>query len=96
MLANQQAKTIAEPRLPVAMAITISVGRSALLIARFESVRSGSPTEFLDGAEPDTVSLAKSAVDGSGLSDAHLGAVDHGRDVGGIGVSVADETARTR
>jgi len=37
------------------------------------------------------VGLAEGAVDGASFGDAHLGAVDQGRDVGGIGVTVTVE-----
>jgi len=49
-----------------------------------------SPAKFLDRAEPDAVGLAEGAVNGASFGNAHLGAVDKGRDVGGVGV-VPDE-----
>ena len=94
MLADQQAETVAEARLTVLVAVVPVRGRRVLI----RSVRAGRPrrpTEFLDRAEADAVGLAEGAVDGAGLGDAHLGAVDQGRDVGGIGVAVADEAFRT-
>ena len=58
--------------------------------------RGGRPrsSEFFDRAEPDAISLPEGAVDGPGFGDAHLGAVDQGRDVGRVGVTVADEAFR--
>jgi len=43
---------------------------------------------------PIAVGLAEGTVDRAGFGDAHLGAVDQGRDVGRIGVPIADEPAR--
>ena len=57
------------------------------------SVGSRCPAKFLDRTESDAVGLAEGAVDGASFGDTHLGAVDQGRDVGGIGVAVADEAA---
>ena len=94
MLADQQAELVAEARLTVLVAVVPVRGRRVLM----RSVRAGRPrrpTEFLDRAEADAVGLAEGAVDGAGFGDAHLGAVDQGRDVGGIGVAVADEAAES-
>jgi hypothetical protein len=50
--------------------------------------------KLLDGAEGDAVGLAQGAIDGTGFGHAHLGVVeDEGRDVAGMGVTVADEAA---
>jgi hypothetical protein len=96
VLAHQEAKAIAEARLAVVVTIIIIVSvRGRILLLRWSrGVRSRGPTEFLNRTEPDAVGLAEGAVDGSCFGDAHLGAVDQGRDVGWIGVPVADETAR--
>ena len=93
VLANQQAEAVAEARLAVVVAIVSVRGRVAL-IRRCRRVGSGGPAEFLDRTEADAVGFAEGAVDGAGFGDAHLGAVDQGRDVGRIGVAVADEAAR--
>ncbi len=52
--------------------------------------------DLLDRTEADAVGLAKGAVDGAGLGDAHLGAVDQGGNVGGIRVSIANEALGAR
>ena len=88
VLANQQAETVPEAGLAVVVAI-ISVCGSLALIDRSRCASSGSPAELLDRTEPDAVGLAEGAVDCAGFCDAHLGTVDQGRDIGGIGVSVA-------
>src|ERR1019366_4422479 len=95
VLTNQQAEAVAEARLAVVVTI-ISVRRGLGLIRRSGRVGPGGPAEFLYRTEPDSIGLAEGAVDGTGFGDAHLGAVDQGRDVGGIGVPVADEPARAR
>jgi hypothetical protein len=80
VLADQQAELVAEARLPVLVTVVPVRGRRALM----RSVRAGRPrrpTEFLDRAEADAVSLAEGAVDSAGFSDSHLGAMDQRRDV---------------
>jgi hypothetical protein len=47
----------------------------------------GKGTDLLDQAATDATGLAQGSVDRTGL-----GAVDPGRDVGGIGIAVAQET----
>jgi hypothetical protein len=53
--------------------------------------RSRNRPALLDRAEADAVGLAQGTVHGTGFGDAHLGAMNERRDVGGIGISVADE-----
>src|SRR5712692_9757221 len=91
MLADQLTEAVAEPGLAIA-----GVCLRGLLgdLRALRPDRGGA--EFLDRAETDAVSLAQGPVDGAGLGNAHLGAVDQGRDVGGIGVPVTDETFRAR
>jgi len=67
-----------------------------VLIGRFGTLGSGSPAKFLDRTESDAIGLAEGAVYCAGFGDTHLGAVDHGGNVGRVGVSVTDEAARTR
>jgi hypothetical protein len=95
VLANQEAEAVAEARLAVLVAV-ISVRGNHALIEGARVVGSRGPAKFLDRAESDTVGLSESAVDGAGLSNAQLGAVDQGRDVGGIGVAVTDEATGAR
>ena len=47
--------------------------------------------DFLDRADADAVGLAQGAIDGPSFRHAHLGAVDKERDIGRIGIAVADE-----
>src|SRR5260370_21091321 len=55
----------------------------------------GGRAQLLDRAEADPVRLAQGAVDGPRLGDAHLSPVDHEGNIGGISVTVTDETFRT-
>jgi hypothetical protein len=64
----------------------------SISIRRLDERRTG--TEFFDRTQTDAVGLAKGAVDGSCLGDAHLGTTDEGRDVRGISISISDEAAR--
>jgi hypothetical protein len=92
VLADQQAKAVAEAGLTVVA--VVSGGRGWELLSRARTRRRWSPTEFLNRAETDAVGLAESAVDGTSFRDAHLGSADSQRDIGRIGVSVADKAAR--
>jgi hypothetical protein len=94
MLTNEQAEAIPEARLAVLVAV-ISVRGNFALIGCDRVIGSRSPAEFLDRAEPDAIGFAEGAVDGASFGDSHLGTVDQGRDVGRIGISVADEAPRT-
>jgi hypothetical protein len=95
MLANQQAKAVTKAGLTILVTI-VSIRRGRTLIQLAGGVRSGGPAEFLDRAEADAVGFAEGAVNGPGLGDSHFGAVDQRRNVGGVGVAVADEPARAR
>ncbi len=52
--------------------------------------------ELFDGAYADAVRLPQGTVDRTRLGDSHLRTVYLGRDIGGIGVSVADKTFALR
>ena len=95
MLADQQAEAVAEARLAVLVAVVSVRGRLGSTRSIRTELDLRRPAEFLDRTEADAVGLAEGAVDGASLGDAHLGAVDQGRDVGRIGITVADEAART-
>ena len=92
VLADQKAELIAEPRLAVA----ISVGGMPVRRRgnRGGSRRTRERTQLLDRAKADPVGLAQGAVDGASFGDAQLGAMHHGRNVGGIGIAVADKALR--
>jgi hypothetical protein len=93
VLADQQAEAVAETRL--AGVATFSVHGGVALIGWPGRVWSGCPAKLFERTESDAVGLAEGAVDGAGFGDAHLGAVDQRRNVGGGGVPVTDEAART-
>ena len=80
VLADQKAESVAKKRL----AISVSVAACAGGLRPVRRARLGwrrRPTELLDRAEADSVSLAESAIDGAGFSNAHLGAAN---DSGGV------------
>ena len=88
VLADEQAKSIAQPGLAIAVRGVRSTRGKGTGGRRSSS---GQRAEFLDGAEPDTIRFAKSSIDGASFSNAHLGPTYKGRDVGRVGVTVADE-----
>ena len=98
VLADQQAKLVAEPLgLPFEPLEPFSrlnhwncENRSNC--SKMSALRGREPTEFLDRAEADAVGFAESAIDGPGFGDAHFGAADKRRDVGRIGIAIADES----
>jgi hypothetical protein len=94
VLADQQAETIAKARLTVGMAVASVRGRSGL-IRSIGPWRVRRPPKLLYRAKPNAISFTEGPIDCASLSDAHLGAVDYGRDIGGISVTVADEALRT-
>jgi len=54
--------------------------------------RQGPGRKPFEGTEGDAVGLAEGAVDGAGFGHAHFSVVeDQGRNVAGMGVTVADE-----
>ena len=74
----------------IAVSIAVVAGED---LGRLRSgcARSRDRPDLLDRADADAVGLAQSPVDGAGLGDPHLGAAHQGRDVGRIGVAVADK-----
>jgi hypothetical protein len=96
VLADQEAEAVAQTRLTIVMTIAVASGRvRPRRSRRFGVCDSGRPAEFLDRAQTDAVGLAEGTVDSAGLGNAHLGAVDQGRDVRGISVAIADKAVRT-
>ena len=94
VLPNQEAELVAEPRRVGVMAIAVAPDRlGAIGGSRLDGL--GRPAEFLDRAEADAVGFAERPIDGPGFGDAHFGAADKRRDVGGIGIAVSDEASRT-
>ena len=57
------------------------------------SVRVRKRPDLLDRAETDAIGFAQGAVDRPSLGHAHLGTADKLRDIGWVGVAVADETS---
>jgi hypothetical protein len=53
----------------------------------------GDRTDFLNGTDANPVSFAEGTIDSSRLGHTHLGTVDQGRHIGGIGITVPDKTA---
>ena len=95
VLTNQQAQLVAQSRLDaVARAIRGMTIRTRP--GREGHLRSGERTELFDTAKADSISLSESPVDGSRLGNAHFGAADQRRRVGGIGIAVTDKAARAR
>jgi hypothetical protein len=93
VLTDQEAKPIAKTGLANSGAVPGSrVGSGS--IRGLDEGTAGA--ELFDRAQTDAVGLAQGAIDGSSLGDAHLGTADQGRDVRGIGVSIADEAFRVR
>jgi len=91
VLADQKAELIPEPGLAVA-----GVGGMRPFDGEgVEEDLAGSRTHLtLPRAEADPVSLAQGAVDGSRLSDTHLGPVDQRGHIGGICIAVTNEYFR--
>jgi hypothetical protein len=53
--------------------------------------------EFFQGTQSDAIGLSKGPIDRSGLGHAHLGIVeDQRRNITGVGIAIADETAAFR
>ena len=63
------------------------------MIRRWTTI-AGERPKFFDGAGADPVCLAQGAVDRPRFGDAHLSPMHKIRDVGRIGVPVADESLR--
>ena len=87
VLANQKAEAIAETRRG-GMAIAVCSRSGGSIPAGLSRGYFRRPAEFFDGAEPDTIGFSKSAIDGTGLGDAHFGTTNERRDIGGIGVAM--------
>src|SRR5713101_7131945 len=58
--------------------------------------RSRERTELFEAAQANAVRFAESAIDGSCFGDAHLGAANQRRNIGGISISIANEAFRPR
>ena len=86
VLADELAETVADLG---ASAIPVPI---RLLGRKLLKGRDG--PDFLDRADADAIGLAQGTIDGSGFRDPHLGAANEQRNVGRIGIGVADETRR--
>ncbi len=91
LLADQLAEAVAD--LGATVVSVLSIDRLGWELLRLPRGRSGfgKRPDFLDRADADAVGLAQGPVDRPGLGHTHLGAVDQGGDIGGIGIAVADE-----
>src|SRR6266566_2833031 len=91
MLANQLAEAVADLGSGAVYVFPVHrLGRELLRLPRQRS-RFGKRPDLLDRADPDAIGLAQGPVDCSGFGNAHLGATYQGRDIGGIGIAVANE-----
>ena len=94
MLANDLAKPIAD-----FAAAVVSISRLGRKFARvlLGSCRHAKGSDFLDRAGADAISLSQSSINGAGFGHTHFGTVHQRRDIGGIGIAVADKAfARPR
>src|ERR1019366_5834022 len=95
VLADDLAEPIADLVTSTTIAVPVSVGilgRTLTLIGSTRN-RTGIRSDLLDRADSDAIRLAQGTINRSGFCYAHLGAADQQRNVGGIGVPVADETS---
>jgi hypothetical protein len=76
---------------PIAIAVPISM--SAL--GREFLARRWDRANLLDRADADSISFAEGAINRPSFCDPHLGPADKGRNIGWIGIAVADEAYRT-
>src|ERR1700722_8986012 len=91
MLANQLAEAIADLGATI---VPVSVGRLRRELFRL-ALRLwwfSERTDFLNGTDANAIGLAQGSVNGTGLRDPHLGAMDDERDIRGVGVAIADKT----
>src|SRR5713226_2814508 len=90
MLADDLAEAVAD--LGAAVAVPVGrLGRKLLRLAR-GPCRLGNGPDLLSRTDADPVSFAEGTIDGTSLRHTHLCAVHQRRNVGRIGISVADET----
>jgi len=87
MLADQEIELVTEFRLAAAV---YRLGRELPYI-RLGLTASGQGSDLFDRADPDSVSLAQGPVDRAGFGHTHFGAPDQGRDVGRVGIPIADK-----
>ena len=91
VLADQLAEAVADLGAAVVSVLAIDRLRRELLRLPRRRNRFGKRADLLDRADADAVGLAQGPVDRPGLGHPHLGAMDQGRHIGGIGIAVADE-----
>src|ERR1035438_502534 len=94
VLADDLAEPVADLVTSTTIAVPVSVGilwRKFALIGRGRH-RTGIRSHLLDRADADAICLTQGAIDGSGFGDPHLGAANQQRNIGRVGVAVADET----
>src|ERR1035438_3162457 len=94
VLADDLAEPVADlvTSTPIAVSVSVGIlGRKLTLIGSPRH-RTGIRSDLLNRADTDAIRLAQSAIDGSCLRDAHLGAADQQRDIGRVSIAVAYET----
>jgi len=84
VLADQDAQPVSQPWLPVIRAVAGTLPRGVMVARRVRIGRQG--PQLLDRTKTNAVGLAQGAVDGARYGDAHLRAVDQGRDIGWVSV----------
>src|SRR6266581_5019384 len=91
VLADEHAQPVSQLRLTVIRPVLM---RWLYGLALFPggTGRAGKPAQLLNGTQPDAVGLAQGPVDGPRFCHTHLGPANQWRDIGRIGVAVADET----
>src|ERR1035438_1512285 len=94
VLADDLAEPVADLVTSTPIAVPVSVGilgrKLTLIGSRWHRTRIRS--DLLDRADSDAIRLAQGTIDGSGFGYPHLGAADQQRNIGRIGVAIADET----
>ncbi len=93
VLPNEEAELVAESRRAGMM--TVAARAIELYPIRQRFGRLLRPAELLNRAEADAVGFSQGPVDGPGFSNSHFGAADEWRDIGGIGIAVADKRSLT-
>src|SRR5438477_4495831 len=88
MLADDLAKAIADLG-----SATVSISRLGRKFARvlLGSCRHAKGSDFLDRADADAVRFSQSSINGPGFGHPHFGTMHKRRDIGGIGIAVADK-----
>ncbi len=78
------------------MAVAVCCPRGGSILVCLGSSRFfGCPAKLFDRAETNAIGFSKCSVNGAGFGYPQLGTANNGRDIGGIGITEADEAFRT-